>query len=347
MAHRHCLTPSLIPQKNSFVSCIGKITRRIVGLSWSKSKLIEAFHYTEDRLRQSLSLSEIEMILKEPGFSWINLSGLKAEEVDHVLRGLFAFHPLTIEDCRNVSKYPKTDSFPGYSFLIVLSPKTTVPVHAKIFMRELDIYLLPNAIVTFHKESLQAVQRVRDTLARDDGELLSKGPDFVLHALLDVVIDRYRTTAEVISERSRELESHLDRSGASFETLQEILDLGYSSRALRALVNRIRDILETFYQQAEHGLMRQESRVYFSDLDDHMRELSSSLALSIDRLESSHKLFLAYQGGRRNDLLTILGGLFFVVILLESLQISWFVLGASLVALLGILLSYFFWVRKS
>jgi magnesium transporter len=308
--------------------------------------LIEVFHYFEGKLQTGLTPSEIESAIKSPGFLWINLNGFDEGEIDLILTQLFNFHPLTIEDCRHVSKYPKTDSLAGYSFLIWLSPKTTAPTHAKIFMRELDIYLLPKVIVTFHREALQAIQRVRDTLAKDAGELLSKGPDFILHMLLDTIIDRYLTTAKIMRNRSRELEELISRRQASLDDFGEVLNLRYSSRALQDLARQSAGILRTFRKDAEHGLFGQESKIYFSDLDDHIDRIISSLARSIDRLESSQNLFVAGQSQKRNKLLGLLAMLASILLFESFCQAPLALRLAIAVAFGGILMGYFFWARK-
>lgn len=308
--------------------------------------MIEVFHYNLGKLAQGLSPSEIKNALAGSGSLWINLNGSGDDEIHEILAQVFEFHPLTIEDCRHVSKYPKTDSLTNYSFLIFLSPKKSVPVHAKIFMRKLDIYLLPNAIVTHHKEPLQAVQRVRDTLAKDEGGLLSKGPDFVLHALLDIIIDRYLGSAKAISDRSRALEDLVSRGGAKIGVLEEILDLGYSSRALKVLVEQSAVILKDFREQAEHGLFQQASGVYFSDLDDHMTQASRSLTLSIDRLESARHLFGACQEAQRGKWFVLLCSLVVLVLVQLSLQNTWPILVAELFVLCLVLFAFYFWAYR-
>ncbi|MDF1662288.1 MAG: CorA family divalent cation transporter [Planctomycetota bacterium] len=308
--------------------------------------MIEAFHFNLGKLTQGLSPSEIKNALDDSGSLWINLNGSGDDEIQEILTQVFDFHPWTIEDCRHVSKYPKTDSLANYSFLIFLSPKKSVPVHAKIFMRKLDIYLLPNAIVTHHKEPLQAVQRVRDTLANDGGELLSKGPDFVLHALLDIIIDRYLGSAKAISDRSRALEDLVSRSEANLKTLEEILDLGYSSRALKVLVEQSAVILKDFREQAEHGLFQQASGVYFSDLDDHMTQTSRSLTLSIDRLESARHLFGASEEARRGKWLVLLSGFVLLGIVQLSLQNPWPILATQNFILLFVLVAFYVWAYR-
>ena len=308
--------------------------------------MIEVFHFNAGKLCQNLSPSEIKKALQDSGTLWINLNGSGDDEIQEILATVFEFHPLTIEDCRHVSKYPKTDSLANYSFLIFLSPKTSVPIHAKIFMRELDIYLLPKAIVTHHKEPIRAVQRVRDTLAKDGGELLSKGPDFVLHALLDIIIDRYLASAQAISDRSRDLEDLLGHSRTTLKTLEEILDLSYSSRALKVLVEQSAVILKDFRDHAEHGLFQQTSLIYFSDLDDHMTQTIGSLTLSIDRLECARLLFEAKERARGSHSLLLLCLLLILALGFLSMQSPLPTLVTQCFLLLGGLGGFYFWVNR-
>jgi len=97
-------------------------------------------------------------------FLWVDLENPTPEETKYVLEEVFHFHPLSIEDCVNVSPSPKVDEyvpkeddkFTPYLFMVIhavdYSRKECV-----FATRELDFFLGKNYLVTYHNVPIKSV----------------------------------------------------------------------------------------------------------------------------------------------------------------------------------------------
>src|SRR5205085_6737222 len=97
-------------------------------------------------------------------FLWVDLEDCSPEETRSILDGVFHFHPLSIDDCINVTPSPKVeeyspkedDRFAPYIFMVIHA----VDYHRQdgIFgTSELDFFLGKNFLVTYHAARLRSV----------------------------------------------------------------------------------------------------------------------------------------------------------------------------------------------
>jgi magnesium transporter len=124
-------------------------------------------------------------------FLWVDLEKPTQEETRMVLEDIFHFHPLSIEDCVQVSPSPKVeeynpkegDRFQQYLFMVI---------HAVDYSRkdgvfatsELNFFLGKNFLVTYHEVPLRSVQSTEDRCLRSTVHV-ARAPDPVAHTLLD------------------------------------------------------------------------------------------------------------------------------------------------------------------
>src|SRR5829696_4600400 len=95
---------------------------------------------------------------------WVDLLGESAEQIEQartILLDIFKFHPLTVEDCIETRNQPKIEAFPEYIYFIVhgIKPGHTNP--ANFVTKELDGYLGPNFVVTYHSERFRSIKGVK------------------------------------------------------------------------------------------------------------------------------------------------------------------------------------------
>src|SRR5213076_2790430 len=68
---------------------------------------------------QEASLDELPRLLEDPQVKvWVEISGPKDETAVRVLRDVFEFHPLAIEDCFGAREHPKAEAYEGYVYVI-------------------------------------------------------------------------------------------------------------------------------------------------------------------------------------------------------------------------------------
>ena len=132
-----------------------------------------------DELVIDAPVDRLPALLAEPQTNvWVSLSEPTTPEDAAVLRDIFKFHPLTIEDCFETRTHPKIEEFPGYLYLIThgLSAGSTAEDIQPV---ELDAFVGPRFLVTHISQPSRSVAAVLDGLLKS-GLPLRRGPALVL-----------------------------------------------------------------------------------------------------------------------------------------------------------------------
>lgn len=254
--------------------------------------------------RQNLSLDALLAALNEPeSLLWVSLENPDDAEFG-ILRDVFKFHPLSIEDCQSTGyQPPKVDDFGTYLFMIVHAIQ---PDHDLINLetRELNLYLGENYLVTVYQgETLQPVNKVFDRLNRDE-RLHNFGADFLCHAVLDALVDDYLPVIDQMDEEIEWLEDQV-LAKPSAQTMQRIIDLKHGIVNLRRIVSPMREVINRLSRD-DLPMIDRQSRIYFRDIYDHLvrlQDLSDSIR---DIVSGTMDIYLNSSSLRLNEVMKYL-----------------------------------------
>src|SRR5262245_14245616 len=122
----------------------------------------------------------LRTIVDIPGLLWLDLDDPMNTALDD-LAVRYGFHELAIEDCRHRIQLAKLDYYDGYSFIIVNSTHyTEKPCEVRV--REIDVFLGPDYVVTVHEGESQAVAEIEKRLSSNAKRFTR--PDQVLHSVI-------------------------------------------------------------------------------------------------------------------------------------------------------------------
>ena len=234
---------------------------------------------------------------------WVDLEAPSPTEVT-VLSDVFHFHPLTIEDCLN--QYvdpPKADDYGDYLYLIVQGIAFT-PEHGAaaeaVETTELNLYLGRSFVVTFHHRPLPSVAATRDRCERA-APLPARGPDWLVHALLDTLVDQLMPSVEAIDETIARLhDAALDRPDR--EVMARLTAVKRGTLRLRHLVSPQRDLINRLSRGDFPRLVSQETHMHFRDVYDHMVRLEGMIEGLRDLNEGAISAYLAAVNNRLSEI---------------------------------------------
>ncbi|MEA4906603.1 MAG: magnesium/cobalt transporter CorA [Chloroflexi bacterium] len=255
--------------------------------------------------RSHLSQEELTVALQDQeGLLWVSLEHPREEETQSVLRDLFHFHPLAIEDCLSQGyQAPKVDDFGPYIFIIshAIQPATDF---REIETMELNLFLSENYLVTFYQESaMPCVEHVWQRLKQDE-RLLANGADFLCHAVLDRLVDEYMPLLDQMDEEIEWLEdSVLARPDPSI--LERILALKHSVMSLRRIVSPQREVINRLSRDDFPQIDRL-SRIYYRDIYDHLVRIQDLTESIRDIVSGSLDIYLSSTSLRLNEIMKAL-----------------------------------------
>ncbi len=167
--------------------------------------MIQSFVFNDGKLVASnLDSDALRLVRADKGlFIWVNLFNPTPEESTAILEEVFSFHPLAIEDCLAVSRYPKIEDYEDYLFLVM---------HAVAFSKEeqfrtteLDFFIGKTFLVTHHSEPLGPVTSTIDRIQKNPSSI-TRGMDRLAHFLLDCMVDAYQPVLNDLTKEVRTLE---------------------------------------------------------------------------------------------------------------------------------------------
>ena len=230
--------------------------------------VVAAYLYRDGERVRSVAIDEqIECGAAE--FVWIGIADPSEEEL-RALQAAYDLHPLAIEDALKANQLPKVEVYGDQLFVVA---RTAHLEDERIEYGETAIFVGDYHIISVRHGSTRAHTALRDQLEKAP-RLLMHGVDYLLHAILDYIVDGYfplieDLEEEVLAMEKKAVDSFLDR-----DEVNRIF-------AVRRELIRFQRILEPMSEVA-HKLERQDlpcvdpdARIYFRDVSDHVRRVQA------------------------------------------------------------------------
>ncbi|HEY7501681.1 MAG TPA: magnesium/cobalt transporter CorA [Vicinamibacterales bacterium] len=232
---------------------------------------------------------------------WVDLSGASEQEVK-VLTEIFKFHELSIEDAVAEIHHPKVESYGDYLYLILHGIDFHAREHA-FRTQEIDFFLGPQYLVTFHAGTSRSVQRIAEICPRN-ARVLGEGPAALLYRIVDTMVDNYRPEVEKLATRLDALEKEVfQRPKATL--VKRILDFKRDISSLRRVVMPQRDAVGRLARR-EFTQISEQLSYKFRDVHDHLVRLSDEAVYFQDRISSLLDAHLSNVSNQLNGVMKVL-----------------------------------------
>ncbi|MFD5831228.1 magnesium transporter CorA family protein [Lentzea sp. NPDC060358] len=241
-------------------------------------------------------VAEVAEHLRDPSsVVWFDLCSPTPDEIG-LLRDDLGLHELAIEDAFSERQRPKVDRYPTHLFLSVYAVRYE---HHEIKTCEVDVFVTPTALVTVRESEdydLRGVQHRWDSAPA----LASSGVGFLLHGLLDDVVDGHYAAAESLDDDIEALEDRIydEKPHVGRKALQ----LRRALVQLRRVALPMREVLGSLLHR-EHALVDDAMTPYYLDVKDHAlftAELTESMRELVTNLREAE---VAVQGNRLNSIM--------------------------------------------
>jgi magnesium transporter len=259
----------------------------------------------DHKVQEGVPLDQLPELLKDQSaVIWVNMES-PTQEDERVLLEVFKFHPLTVEDCRENRHYPKVEEFPGYIYLIVHGVRADTSPDRFVTI-ELDAFLGRNYVITYHHDSFRSINDVKQLL-RTSPVGCQRGPAFLLHQILDRIVDYYSPVLDDFDDRIDRLESEIFGSKQpNNEVLSEIMDLKRSVLRLRRISVKQMDVVLRMSRGEFSELIPEEMRPFYRDIHDHLVRVTDLAESYRDLISGSLEAYLSVISNRMNEIMKVL-----------------------------------------
>ncbi|MFD7894916.1 magnesium and cobalt transport protein CorA [Streptomyces sp. NPDC059743] len=212
------------------------------------------------------SLAETFQKLRETdgGMAWIGLHRPSEAELLSVAEE-FDLHPLAVEDALEAHQRPKLERY-GDTLFVVLRAARYLDDAEEVDFGELHIFVGPDFVITVRHGAAPDLASVRRRM-EDTPDLLKRGPEAVLYAILDAAVDGYAPVVAGVENDVDEIETEVFSGDPTvsrriYELSREVVEF---QRATRPLTR----ILEGLTAGFEKYGIDEELRRYLRDVADH------------------------------------------------------------------------------
>ena len=288
-----------------------------------------AFHYGEGAVeeRDGLGAAEARQLADRPGVTWVNVDGVADTAAVAAFGEAFGLHPLLVEDLVNATQRPKLEVYAGpdgepHVFVVARMVRATDadperaycdgdPATVGHAIEQVGLVLGPGYVLSFQEETGDVFDAVRDRVRRGVGRVRSAGPDYLLYALLDLVVDHVFVTLERIGDAAEALE-HRALADPAPAVQAAISALRREVVVLRRAVWPLREVLAGL-QREDAPYVEDRTRPYLRDAYDHLVQAVEIIESLREVLASVNDLYLSSLGMRQNEVmkaLTVVGAVF-------------------------------------
>ena len=251
----------------------------------------------DGKLRRELSVAELsEVIRSGKGELWVDMRP-DSRQCVAMLDNVFAFHPLAVEDALNPASRVKVDEYPGFLFSIVRGvrfvPETDDPYDLETF--NISFFLGPNYLVTVHGGESTAPDLVAERVVRHP-ELLQRGAERVMHAIMDAAIDAYFPLLGQIDDFIDGVEERVFKKFDQ-NALDDIFHVKRVVLTLRRHLGPQREVFNVLSNRPTL-LLAPDAQIYFRDIYDHNLRINESLETYRDLLGSTLDSYLTQVSNR-------------------------------------------------
>lgn len=345
-------TDNLIPEEeysqdlSPIVDPAGETPVSIILIRYNQDELIERSH---------ISAVESQAFLSDSANTWIHVQGQPKPSTMLELGRLFHLHPLAIEDVINLGERSKTVSYENQLMTILGMP---IKKGNKIINEQVSFFLAENFLVSFHNGEHDPFRAVRRRLHHAQGPLRSKGLDYLLYVLVDVVLDHCFPVLDEFDEDIQEIEQQL-LGPEGVDTFKGLYTIKRELLVLRLKIRPQREAIRALMRD-DNNWLSEETKLYLRDCFDHVSRLIDIIEIYRDMTSNmldvhlslvNNKTFISNEVQRKATVwamifspLTFLTGIYGMNFV-HIPELDWqygFLLVVGFMALLGFLLVWLF-----
>ncbi len=249
------------------------------------------------------------------GIYWTDIQGPSSDEISELER--YHFHRLNLDDCLSKVQISKIDKHSDHIFIILHFPvyknkdkndntnENEVPRSS-----QLAIFVGINFLVTIHNEDLDIISEIFELCKSNDKEreiLMGNSSGFLLHRIIDVLVDGFMRSIIMVENRLDELEEFIFISGKRRAEAKMINLLRREVTILRRIAIPLRStVLKLTTDNDIQKFSKADITPYYNDINDHIEKIVETLEEAKETIEIYKDVYFMQSSERSNKILGIL-----------------------------------------
>jgi magnesium transporter len=247
--------------------------------------VVAAYLYRGGARVKSVAIDEkFSCAAEKSEYVWIGIADPTIEEM-RALQQCYDLHPLAVEDAISADQLPKAEIYDDQLFVVA---RTARLQGETIEYGETAIFVGHSHIITVRHGSERAHTALRDQLEKAP-KLLMHGTDYLLHAVLDYIVDGYAPLVDDIEEDVLEMERQAAETFLEREQVNHIFTLRRELSRMQRILGPMGEVAAKLARQ-DLPCIEPDARAYFRDVQDHVRRVQERVDGLRDALNSVFQL---------------------------------------------------------
>ncbi len=255
-----------------------------------------AFYHISDKgtLQRMGSTAEVLECARGGGFSWLHYDEVTKEDLSALIEPL-GLHPLSIEDCFDDNQVPKIEDFPRNTFVLF---NAFSYAGDRLSIAEIDLFLGSNFLVTVSRRDPDDVQLLNgiERVVTMDMESARQGPAFLMHSILDYVVDQKFVAIETLEDKLDAAEGAILAESPAFAP-SELMQLRRDLLAFRKSLFHEREILVKICR-LDCPFIPEKAIFHYRDIYDHLAKSFELTETLRDIVTSLMEMYLSMLNNR-------------------------------------------------
>jgi len=225
------------------------------------------YHFTPEGLFYGIeTIDGAVEATREGGFVWFNFYQ-PSKEILSSLVDKIGIHPLSVEDCFDEEQVPKIEHFANNTFIIFNSFSY---VDNELFIDEVNLFIGKNFLITVsgHNSDGRKPLNNIETVIENRNTNAKTGPDFLMHIVLDWLVDAKYKAFDDMEEELEVAEESLLKDVEKFQPMQ-LIHMRKNLMRLRKTLYHEREILVKICR-LDCPFVSEKAIVHYRDIYDHL-----------------------------------------------------------------------------
>ena len=263
------------------------------------------------------SIDDCSPSLKEGAIKWVHVMGVHDVAIVEQICNFYSIHPLVIEDIPSVGQRPKIELMSTGVYTVLREYDIS---DEEVQSEQVSIVFGKCFVISFQETSEDIFDPIRIRLRQPGGRIRKGSPDYLVYALLDLIVDKYFVVLEYIGDIIEDLEDELIEVG-SVEMLTDIYKLKRILLIFRRHIWPLRQVVQKL-QRDMPMQVKEENLVFMRDLYDHIIRVTDHVETYRESITGMLDIYLSRVSNKMNEVmqvLTVISVIFIPLTLMASI----------------------------
>ncbi len=249
------------------------------------------------------SAEELRFYSDSEAITWLNVDGLHNAALMSEIGAILSIPTYILSDVMNPSLRPQVEEFDNGIFVSVKMLEFHDKEH-RIQIENISFVMMEHLLITFQEKRGDAFNPVKERIRKHKTKIRTSGTDYLLFALLDVIIDNYIYILGRFDEKNENVEDRLILN-ADKEILAVINSLKRQINNLSREIKPAREVIITL-MKLDTDFIREENRIHYKELRDNINQTVEILDYFHESLYDMLNTYHSSMSTRLNDIMTVL-----------------------------------------